>query len=162
MNNEPGISMRPVTPDDREFLLSVYAASREAELEMLPWDDALKRGFVEHQFGAQSAHYLEKYPLGTHDILLVDGVPCGRLYVDRGESEIAILDIIVLPDFQRRGIGTTVVEGLKAEAGKRSVRVYIEKFNPSQKLFSELGFKPETTDADAIHILFRWQNAGGQ
>ena len=52
MNNEPGISMRPVTPDDREFLLSVYAASREAELEMLPWDDALKRGFVEHQFGA--------------------------------------------------------------------------------------------------------------
>ena len=136
MNNEPGISMRPVTPDDREFLLSVYAASREAEFE--------------------------KYPLGTHDILLVDGVPCGRLYVDRGESEIAILDIIVLPEFQRRGIGTTVVEGLKAEAGKRSVRVYIEKFNPSQKLFSELGFKPETTDADAIHILFRWQNAGGQ
>lgn len=157
MNDDLQITMRPVTPEDREFLLTVYASSRESELAMVPWDEAMKRLFVEHQYGAQTAHYLEVYPSATHDIVLTDGVPCGRLYVNRSEAEIAILDINVLPEFRRRGIGTHIIEGLKAEAAGRSVRVYVESYNPSQKLFSELGFEPEAVEPDAVHILFRWQ-----
>ncbi|MBX7054056.1 MAG: GNAT family N-acetyltransferase [Pyrinomonadaceae bacterium] len=161
MNDELQITMRPVTPGDLEFLLEVYASSREAELAMLPWDAAMKRTFVEHQYGAQTAHYLEAYPSATHDIISTGGAACGRLYVVRGENEIAILDINVLPEFRRRGIATRIIEGLKAEARGRSIRVYVETFNPSQKLFAELGFKPDAAEPDAMHILFRWQEDGG-
>jgi RimJ/RimL family protein N-acetyltransferase len=161
MNDEPQISLRPVTPGDREFLLRVYASSRETELAALPWDAAMKNTFIEHQYSAQTAHYQEAYPAATHDIVLADGVPCGRLYVDRRDGEIAILDVNVLPEFRRRGIATRIIEGLKAEARGRSVRVYVETFNPSQKLFAELGFKPEPVEPDAMHILFRWHEDGG-
>ncbi len=157
MNDELQISMRPVTADDREFLLTVYASSRESELAVLPWDAAMKRVFVEHQYGAQTAHYREAYPSATHDIVLTGSEPCGRLYVNRTEDEIAILDINVLPEFRRRGIATQIIEALKAEADGRSVRVYIETYNPSQKLFTELGFEAEAVEPDAVHILFRWQ-----
>ena len=154
MTDSNNISLRPVADGDREFLLRAYASSREIELSMVPWDEEQKRMFVEHQFDAQTNYYREKYPQATHDIILFKGDPAGRSYVDRTESEIAILDINVLPEFRRNGIATSVVGDLKAESSGRSVRVYVETFNPSQKLFAELGFVVESQTE--THILFRW------
>lgn len=132
------LTLRPVGPKDREFLLGVYAASRETELAMVPWDDAMKRAFVEHQFEAQSRHYEAEYPNVTHQIIVVDSDPAGRLYLSRSEKQTAILDITVLPEFRRRGIATALIRQLQAEV--RSLRVFVEPWNPSQKLFKKLGF----------------------
>ena len=154
MTDSNNISLRPIADDDREFLLRTYASSREIELSMVPWDDEQKHVFVAHQFDAQTSYYREKYPDATHDIILFNGTAAGRIYVDRTESEIAILDLNVLPEFRRNGIATSVVGDLKAESSGRSVRVYVETFNPSQKLFAELGFAVESQTE--THILFRW------
>jgi ribosomal protein S18 acetylase RimI-like enzyme len=155
MTDSNNISLRPVD-DDREFLLRTYASSREIELSMIPWEDEQKRLFVEHQLDAQTSYYREKHPQATHDIILFKGDAAGRLYIDRTESEIAILDINVLPEFRRNGIATGIVSDLKAESAGRSVRVYVEIFNPSQKLFAELGFTVESQTE--THILFRWSD----
>ncbi|CAN5588151.1 hypothetical protein BH10ACI3_BH10ACI3_21120 [soil metagenome] len=160
MSESPNITLRRVTEDDREFLLAVYGSSRAAELAMVPWDDEQKRQFVEFQFEAQTRFYCEKNPAATHDVILFDAVPCGRLYVDRREDEIAIMDIIVLPEYRNRGIGTFLIEGLMAEAEGRFIGVYVETYNPSQKLFRELGFEAESeTD---INIHFCWRAAADQ
>src|SRR5438874_1760691 len=82
-----------VRPDDTSFLVDVYASTREQELELTDWNAAQKRAFCEMQFEAQDAHYRQNYTNTTHDIILVDGAPAGRLYVARWQTEIRIMDI---------------------------------------------------------------------
>lgn len=154
---EHAITLRPVTDADREFVLRVYEASREIELSVTGWNAEQRRAFVEHQFTAQDSHYREHYADASFDIILFDGEPAGRLYVDCGEEEIAIMDITVLPGFRDRGIATTLVRSITGEAAAAncSVRVYIESFNPSQTLFAKLGFAP--TGGDDIVRRFEWR-----
>ena len=46
--------------------------------------------------------------------------PVGRLYVARWSDEIRIVDIALLPAFCNRGLGTTLVRALQAEAAART------------------------------------------
>lgn len=159
IETEKQISLRRVTGEDREFLLRVYAASREIELSVLPFDEAQKRAFCEHQLDAQTAYYEEKYADATHDLIIVGEEPVGRAYVDRGDKLISILDLAVLTEHRKKGIGTHIVKSLVEEAalsGKR-VGVYVETFNPSQKFFRELGF--ELIESDDMNLYFEWNVA---
>jgi ribosomal protein S18 acetylase RimI-like enzyme len=144
------VSLEPVSPGDREFLLRVYECSREIELSMVPWDDATKRTFVEHQFDAQTSHYSSEYPEAKHYVIMLSqgGEQAGRLWVNRTESEIAILDVTVLPEFRRRGIGSSIVGSLvdEAQSTGKSVRVYVETFNPAQEFFANRDFIVESSD----------------
>ncbi len=152
------ITLRPVSDDDHDLLLRIYAASREIELSMVPWDAEVKRTFIEHQLNAQTAYYREHYADATHDLILLNGKPAGRLYVDRRPETIAILDITVLPEYRKRGIGTTLIKQLRDEAGAsgRRVTVYIETFNPSQKLFRDLGF--DAIAEEGVNLKFEWKS----
>ena len=136
------VTFRPATPDDESFLLGVYGSTRQEELALTNWDDAQRSAFVKMQFEAQQSHYRDYYPEGEHLIILVTGTPVGRLYVASLKEEISILDITPLSAHRNAGIGTPIIKELMAEAaliGKR-LRVYVESFNPSLRLFERLGF----------------------
>jgi len=152
------ISLRPATDDDREFLLRVYEFAREIELSSVPWDETMKRSFVEQQFEAQVTYYLAEYPAARHDVIILSesGEPVGRLYVNRTTEQIAILDFTVLPNFRGRGVGSSVVRELIAEAhvSGRAVQVYVETFNPSRLFFINRGFEEKETDG--INTRFVW------
>ena len=150
------ISLRTFTPDDREFLLRAYTASREIELSVLPFDETQKRAFCEHQLDAQTVYYEEKYPDATHEIILVGGEPVGRVYINRGDSLISILDLVVLGEHRKKGVGTHIVKSLQSEArgADGRVGVYVETFNPSQKFFRDLGF--ELVESDEVNLYFEW------
>ncbi len=150
------ITLRPVTADDREFLIAVFAGGREIELSMIPWDGEQKRAFIIHQLDAQTAYYSEHYPAARHDIILLAGVPVGRQYVDRGDIEIAILDMSVEPGHRGRGIGAHIITSItaEAEASKRIVSVYVEPYNPSRHLFVKLGFT--VVSDDGVNLRLEW------
>ena len=150
------ISLRPVTADDREFLLRVYECSREIELSMVPWDAATRRAFVEHQFDAQSSYYSSEYQDPVHHVIKLADEPVGRLYVNRTDTEIAILDITVLSQYRGRGIGSSIVGDLLDEARRsdKSVQVYAETFNPSQEFFTKRGFKIENNDGVNLKLVW--------
>src|SRR5689334_10366930 len=80
------ISLRPVNTADDDFLLSVYASTRQAELVQVPWSPEQKDAFVRMQFIAQKQHYAATYPKASHEIICIneDASPVGRLYLDRG------------------------------------------------------------------------------
>ena len=139
-----GITLRPVGSSDRDFLLHVYASTREEELAPVPWTDAEKAAFIEQQFEAQDRHYREHYSGASLDVVECDGAPAGRLYVARWSDEIRIMDIALLPDFRGRGIGTRLLRGLLDEAGRagRRLSIHVEKNNPALRLYSRLGFEP--------------------
>src|ERR1700730_2048625 len=88
-----GIGLRPSTPSDEAFLYEVYASTRTEELASLPWTDAQKDAFVRMQFAAQRQHYRNAYPDAEFSVVLLDGQPIGRQYVQRAEREILLVDI---------------------------------------------------------------------
>ncbi len=151
------VTKRNVRDADREILLTIYESSREIELSATDWGSELRRRFCEMQLDAQSRHYKEVYPEATHEILLVEDLAAGRLYLDKSLSQIAILDLTILPGFRRRGIATNILKELVAEAERteRSVRVYLEAFNPAQRLFLSLGFR-QVPD-EQINIRYEWR-----
>jgi ribosomal protein S18 acetylase RimI-like enzyme len=151
------LKLRPVNTADQAFLLEVYASGREMELALLPWDETQKQAFVEHQLQAQTRHYETEYPTARHDIILLDSLAVGRIYVLRDAQEISILDIGVLPVHRNQGIATALVKQLQNEAAQtgKSIKIYVEPYNPSQNLFRNLGF--EVNDDDGLNLLFEWK-----
>jgi ribosomal protein S18 acetylase RimI-like enzyme len=142
---DPRITFRPITPDDMELLLRIYRSTREEELSMVPdWTEEMKAAFIHHQFSAQHAWYQEHYQEAQLDIVLVDGVPAGRLYVHRRNREIRLVDITLLPEFRQGGIGTSLLRDLLAEgeAAGKPVTIHVEVFNPAMRLYERLGFSP--------------------
>ncbi len=155
-NNRVEITLRPVTEEDRPVLFAAYASTRAAELSLLPWDDAQREAFLDLQFNAQQQHYSSYYPASEHLIILKGGEPAGRLWVNRRDDEIRILDITVLPEHRGNGIGTPIIEGLMREAAQsgRPLTIYVESFNRSLGLFARLGF--EKTGEHGPNYLMEW------
>ena len=139
----PNISIRPATGADRQLLFEVYASTRTEELAPVPWTPEQKLQFLAFQFESQDAHYREVYPNATFEVIEVEGVPAGRLYVNRTAERIHVVDIALLPPARGRGIGATILSGLFEEAFARgaSVTISVEKFNPAKRLYERLGFR---------------------
>jgi ribosomal protein S18 acetylase RimI-like enzyme len=158
---DPRIISRPITPDDMPFLLRVYGSTREEEMAMVvDWTPEQKAAFVRSQFEAQHNWYQDHYQGARFDVILVDGVPAGRLYVHRRESEIRLVDITLLPDFRGGGTGSALLRDLLAEgeaAGKR-VTIHVEVFNPAMRLYERLGFLP--VEERGPYRLMEWRPPG--
>ncbi len=150
------IALRPVTAADESFLIELYASIRADEMALLPWSGEQKQAFVLAQFNAQQQHYQKTYPDASHDIILFDDRMVGRLYVARLETEMRIVDITLHPRDRNRGIGTSLIKRLSDEAARirKPLRIYVESFNPSLRLFERLGFSQ--ADQQGIHILIAW------
>jgi ribosomal protein S18 acetylase RimI-like enzyme len=150
------ITLRPVGPGDHDFLIDVYGSTRADELAFVPWTKEQRQAFIRSQFNAQQDHYAQKYPEASHDIILSHTRQVGRLYVARLDREIRIVDITVLPAERNAGIGSYLIRQLLGEAERtgRAVRIYVEEFNPSLRLFQRLGFSP--SEQHGIHLLMKW------
>ena len=151
------VTLREVGADDEAFLLKVYASVRADEMARVPWSEAQRAAFIKMQFDAQQLHYRTHNPEATHDIILLNGCPVGRLYVARRKNEVRILDITILPEHRNRGIGTPLIKELMGEAARAEIplNVYVESFNPSRRLFERLGFVK--TEEDGVNWLMEWR-----
>lgn len=151
------ITLRPVTPADDGTVFEAYASTRAAEMSMVPWTDEQRSAFLRMQLTAQLTHYQAYHPQAEHQVILADGRPAGRLYLDRQPDALHILDLTILPRFRNLGIGTRILHDLQAEAAPqdKSVRVHVETHGPERRLYERLGF---TVTADkGLHLLLEWR-----
>ena len=155
-----GLAFRPITGDDLPFLSRLYASTRTEELAVTPWTDAQKAAFLTQQFEAQHAHYQTHYQSADFLVILRGDHHCiGRLYLARWEREHRIVDIALLPEYRRKGLGEALLRDLldEAAAAGRAVSIHVEKFNPAMGLYRRLGF---VTAGDAgAYDLMRWESA---
>ena len=137
------ISLRPVRESDDSFLFSLYASTRAAEMALVPWSDAQKDAFVKMQFAGQKSGYANDYPDAQHSVICMDDEPVGRVYLSRSQSCFHILDITIAVNSRNKGIGSTVLREILQEADQagKPATIYVENFNPSQRLFERLGFR---------------------
>ena len=139
---DPPIALRPAQPDDEDFLFDLYAGTRRAEMEAWGLDDAMLAQMLRMQFAGQQGTYRAQFPQADHRIILHDGVPVGRILIDREGPEIVLVDVALVPALRGRGIGTWLLKDLLAEAAEadRPVRLKVVLTNPARRLYERLGF----------------------
>lgn len=139
---DPEITLRPISPDDEPFLCRLFATTREDLRQLSLNDEAQGIALVKMQFQIQHDAYQKQFKQADFDLVLSKGEPIGRFYVDRTEDGILVIDISLLPEFQNRGIGSALLQGVLAEAAQasRAVRLSVTRDNPAQRLYQRLGF----------------------
>src|ERR1043166_4215236 len=109
------ISLRPATPADQTFLLSVYAGTRD-DLGLANLADSQRQLLVEMQFSARQNQYRLAYPDASTSIIVESDKAIGSMIVNRGRFDIHLVDIALLPERRDHGIGTYLLQMLLQEA----------------------------------------------
>lgn len=138
------VKLRPVSDQDDQFLLSVYASTRAEELAQAKWVEGQKEMFLRWQFDLQRREYDSRFPNAVYHVVLVDEHPAGRIWVGSDDEQIRLLDIALLPEFQNRGVGTALLRRLMDHATKvdKALRHMVFVLNNNAERFYErLGFK---------------------
>jgi ribosomal protein S18 acetylase RimI-like enzyme len=133
--------IRPATAGDVGFLADVVIVATRAQ-------GRLPRDFDERQWREGFAEWTLKQvrgeiPDSTTSVVEVDNDRVGRLRVTRTVDHVVLCGIQLLPRIQRQGIGTAIIDDLKARAAAAGVPLDldVEKDNPdARRLYERLGF----------------------
>ncbi|WED67030.1 GNAT family N-acetyltransferase [Synoicihabitans lomoniglobus] len=148
--------LRPVRPADSAFLLRLFAANRAAELMATRWSSERQMQFLTQQFEARQVDYARRFPTALDQIVLWGGEAVGRLLMQRSGDEIHIVDIALLPVFQRRGIGRDLLRGVLkiARHEKVVVSLTVDVRNRALTLYQCEDFV--TVGRMGSHLSLRW------
>jgi ribosomal protein S18 acetylase RimI-like enzyme len=158
MPNNLEVSLRPVTDADQEFLIGVYAGTRADELAQTDWDDSQKDAFIRWQYEMQKQEYDARYPDARYEVILVDDVPAGRIWIGADDTQIRLLDIAVIPEFQNRGVGAHLLHQLMDEATRdnKPLRHMVFVLNQDAfRFYERLGFKTLEDVGGYLHMEWR-------
>jgi GNAT superfamily N-acetyltransferase len=137
------LTLRLVTKEDEPFLRALYASTRDAELSQVEWPEGQRDVFVRWQFDMQRREYDARFPDARYQMIVIDGEPAGRIWVGEDEEQIRLLDIALLPQFQKRGAGTVLLGELMKEAahaGKLLRHMVFVLNNDAHRFYERLGF----------------------
>jgi ribosomal protein S18 acetylase RimI-like enzyme len=146
------ISLRPFRPDDQEFLFELYASTRLHEIAGFGWPAAQQEMFLRMQFNAQYRSYEAAYGKAEHQIVEQDGKPVGRIMVLWEKDFALLVDIALLQEHRRRGVGGELLRDLiqKCARAGAPLRLQVLKTNPALRLYQRLGFI--STGEDQMYI----------
>lgn len=156
-----GIALRREEAGDRAFAGALYAANRMAELAVLAWPAQAKADFLAQQFDAQSRHLHAAWPRADRFTVIEaeSRAPVGRLYVSRRADVWHLIEIGLMPAWQRRGIGGALVIAVqRAAAGSGAALLDLEVARDNvhaAALYARLGFVEGET-ASVSHRTMLW------
>jgi ribosomal protein S18 acetylase RimI-like enzyme len=146
--NEPEVTLRPATVADTTFAQAAHhAAYRDVvERQFGNWDDEMQAGFFKTAWGH-----------GGFQVILYQDKRCGYFRQENLADAIKIHEIVLLPSFQGKGIGTTILKRVQKQARRDHLPVQLQvlKSNQAAKLYERLGFK--VTGATDTHKLMEWR-----
>lgn len=150
------VTLRAATPNDRDFLMTVFASTRADELAVLAADTTQRLAFINLQFNAQQQSYNACYPAAESSIIVLGGRPIGSMLVERTAEAILLVDIALLDEYRNRQIGSCLIRSLMDEAAtaRKAVRLSVYKLNPALRLYERLGFL-RTAD-DGVYFEMLW------
>ena len=152
--------LRALGQGDLAWLPSLYASTRELELQAVPWPAAAKQTFLAQQFTAQHQHYLAQYPQAQYLAIEYDGEAAGRYYIDESGTDDLLVDISLFPAWRGKGIGGALIQrqqGSSAQRG-RGLTLHVMAHNiAAQRLYARLGFEVTAEPEDGLYVPMRWQ-----
>lgn len=143
MTDHPPLNLRPIRPSDRDSLYEIHKAAMHPYVDSVwGWDEDVQR-----EFWKRTAH-------DGVQVIEWKGESAGYLDLQWHPDHADIVNIVLAPVFQGRGIGEAIITGIAAEARQRNmdVRLQVLKVNPrAHALYRRLGF--EDTGETETHTL---------
>jgi ribosomal protein S18 acetylase RimI-like enzyme len=132
------ISFRPVKTEDYDFLYKLHVATmKDYVKETWGWDEKSQQDMFKKKFNPQE---IEIITFKKKDIGMI---------VIEDKEDVFLRSIEIVPEYQKKGIGTYIMQVIINNAARKSkpVLLYVLKVNPAQKLYERLGFEKisETT-----------------
>ena len=120
------------------------------------------RDVVERQYGPwvdeqQDSLFESSWEAGPYEIIMLGGEPCGYLCVEDRPFDVHLRELVLLPTYQGRGIGSSLLESVIEHARARRVPVSLRTglMNRAANLYRRVGFRQIGTTA--THLLFEWR-----
>lgn len=140
-------TVRAATLSDVEFLSqTAYTVHVQGRPDLSPED---KAGWIEGFRADTRDHVLGKVADSVTYVIRAGSERVGRLRVVRPSDRLFLAGIQILPDYQRKGIGTAIITTLLLEAAEKKVPVElnVSKDNPdAERLYTRLGFRRNGED----------------
>jgi ribosomal protein S18 acetylase RimI-like enzyme len=125
------VAFRPAHAEDFDYCAGLYFASMEQIIRELNLDKVAHR-----------ASFRRQWELTQVRIITRDGADIGWLQSTIRDDALFLGQLFVDSPFQRRGIGTEVMNYLIGEASRarQAVTLGVVKTNPALRLYKRLGF----------------------
>jgi GNAT superfamily N-acetyltransferase len=128
------LSLRTVTPADDEFIFQTIKATMAeyVTITFAPWEDSFQRKLIKEATNYEPMRVIVR---GGQDI--------GLLTVERKEDCLWLDQLYILPDYQGRGLGATIVKHLKqiASSERLPLRLSVLVSNTrARRLYEREGF----------------------
>lgn len=154
------LTMRRATAADEPLLFALFSSEKAREFAPLGLAAEQLDPLLQMQFRARQTGYAHTFPAATDFILcLEDGTAVGRHLVERQQDCYRCIDIAVLDEHRKSGIGTWALRQIQqiAAAEQLPFRLRVMKNNPAQRLYLRLGFIK--VSADELSYEMEWQPA---
>lgn len=140
---------------------SLRSATAADAVTLWPIKRACLRHYVVETWGAwdekiQHAHFAATFVPDETRIISTPAGVIGYIAVRPDTQELNLLNIMIVPAQQGRGLGTAILRDLLADAQTRrqAVRLQVLRVNPARALYERLGFA--VYEETATHFRMRW------
>jgi ribosomal protein S18 acetylase RimI-like enzyme len=150
--DEPSWSLRAARPEDYDFLFALHKATMREYVERVwGWDDEEQARILRTRLQPDGWHVIQSQ---NQDI--------GLLVVDEEDGSIRLAEIELMPAWQGRGIGSSIVRWLMKEAAAAGKPLTLRVLHVNERardLYERLGFRP--FKEIETHVYLRWDSASG-
>lgn len=134
MDNNQVYELRRVSENDYEFIYQVKkdAYQKYVEINFGSWEEEKQK------------EYFKKFIDGCKEdayIITLDGKNIGFYNGGATEGKYEIGNLCIIPEYQNRGIGTSILKDIISQNSGLEVRLQYFKQNPVGRLYERLGFK---------------------
>jgi len=145
-------ALRPATQDDEDFAWQIFKLTMQESIAAVwgGWDDVRWNTF-----------FRRHYQLSLTRIIVVDGRDVGIRRVEERPDEVWLDTVEIAPEQQGRGLGSTIVRAVLADARSRNraVGLQVNRANRARLLYERLGFI-EVGSTDTHHLMRAEPDAG--
>ncbi len=146
-------TLRSEHDDDETAFCSMFVAIRRAPMDAAGFDGDTVERLVQHQFDLQRVGYRYTYPLAQTEAIVVGDEVVGRLITDDSGDRVVLVDIMVDPARQARGIGTRVLRQMISRHPGRSIELRVNHGAPADAWYRRHGFEQVGADELQAHLV---------
>jgi len=147
-NIENKITKRSATEEDTDFARKAHHAA---------YHDVVVRQFGHFDEKEQDDFFDESWNKDPYEILLNNEEESGYCSIEYFPDHIFVHELVLLPEFQGKGIGSKVLKDIMDDARVKNIPIKLRvlKENRAQELYRKMGFEETETNDISIFMELR-------